>query len=88
MGGIQAMSRSTYAKLIPENTPDTASYFSFYDVLEKVAIVSGTFSFGLIEQLTGDIRNSILVLTIFFVVSLLLFRRVHIQHGMAAHAPA
>lgn len=85
MGGIQAMSRSTYAKLIPENTPDTTSYFSFYDVLEKVAIVSGTFSFGLIEQLTGNIRNSVLVLTVFFILSLLLFRRVRIHHGVGAH---
>lgn len=66
MGGIQSLSRSTYAKLIPENSPDTASYFSFYDISEKVAIVLGTFSYGFIEQLTGSMRNSLLAMTLFF----------------------
>jgi UMF1 family MFS transporter len=47
MGGIQSLSRSTYAKLLPENTPDTASYFSFYDVMDKVSTVVGTFTLGL-----------------------------------------
>lgn len=72
MGGIQALSRSTYSKLIPENTPDTASYFSFYDVLEKVAIILGTFIFGFAQVLTGDIKYSILALGVFFVVSILI----------------
>lgn len=70
MGGIQSLSRSTYSKLLPADTPDTTSYFSFYDVLEKSAIVLGTFAFGLAELITGDIRNSILVLGLFFVASL------------------
>ncbi|XZF14198.1 MFS transporter [Chitinophagaceae bacterium MMS25-I14] len=65
MGGIQSLSRSTYSKLMPE-THDTASFFSFYDVTEKVAIVIGMFSFGLIEQITGNMRNSILSLIGFF----------------------
>ncbi|MDX1667407.1 MAG: MFS transporter, partial [Saprospiraceae bacterium] len=56
MGGIQSLSRSTYSKLIPPKTKDTTSYFSFYDVLEKVAIVVGTFGFGFIDQLTGSMR--------------------------------
>ncbi len=68
MGGIQSQSRSTFSKLIPENTLDHASYFSFYDVTEKVAIVLGTFSYGLIEQLTGSMRNSSLMLGSFFIV--------------------
>ena len=72
MGGIQSQARSTYSKLIPEDTTDTASYFSFYDITEKFAIVIGMFSFGLIEQLTGSMRNSTLVLSIFFIVSLVL----------------
>ena len=67
MGGIQSMSRSTYGKLMPE-TKDTASFFSFYDVTEKFAIVIGLFSFGFIEGYTGNMRNSILVLIIFFVL--------------------
>ena len=65
MGGIQSLSRSTYAKLMPP-TKDTASFFSFYDVTEKLAIVIGMFSFGFIEQVTGSMRNSILALIGFF----------------------
>ncbi len=69
MGGIQSLSRSTYAKLMPE-TRDTASFFSFYDVSEKIAIVIGMFSFGFITELTGSQRNSVLALMIFFIVAL------------------
>lgn len=72
MGGIQSLSRSTYSKLIPENTPDTASFFSFYDVSEKIAIVIGLFSFGYIEEITGNMRNSALTLSAFFLIGLLL----------------
>lgn len=72
MGGIQSLSRSTYSKFLPENTPDTASYFSFYDVTEKLAIVVGLFSFGFIEELTGNMRNSAVSLTLFFLVGMLL----------------
>jgi UMF1 family MFS transporter len=70
MGGIQSMSRSTYAKLIPQ-TEDTTSYFSFYDVTEKVALFIGLFVFGSVEHFTGNIRNSILFLTVFFIFGLL-----------------
>jgi len=70
MGGIQSLSRSTYSKLMPE-TNDTASWFSFYDVTEKVAIVIGLFSFGFIEGLTGSMRNSIVALIAFFALGLL-----------------
>lgn len=70
MGGIQSMSRSSYSKFMPE-TKDTASFFSFYDVTEKLAIVIGLFSFGIIEGLTKSMRNSILVLILFFVLGLI-----------------
>lgn len=70
MGGIQSMSRSTYSKFMPE-TKDTASFFSFYDVTEKLAIVIGLFSFGVIEGLTKSMRNSILALILFFVLGLI-----------------
>ncbi|RZS98391.1 MFS transporter [Cecembia calidifontis] len=70
MGGIQSLSRATYSKLIPDNTSNNASFFSFYDVTEKIAIVLGTFSYGLIEQISGSMRNSALVLGIFFIVGL------------------
>ncbi|UYQ93300.1 MFS transporter [Chitinophaga horti] len=84
MGGIQSLSRSTYAKLIPE-TKDTASFFSYYDVTEKLAIVIGTFSFGFIEQMTSSMRNSVLVLIVFFSIGLLwLFSALHKQRKLAA----
>ncbi|WP_109300916.1 MFS transporter [Aquimarina sp. AU474] len=76
MGGIQALSRSTYSKFLPENAVDTASYFSFYDVSEKIGIVIGMFSYGIIAQITGSIRYSILFLILFFVVGLFLLFRV------------
>lgn len=79
MGGIQSLSRSTYSKFIPENTPDTASFFSFYDVTEKLAVVIGLFSFAYIEEQTGSMRNSVLALASFFVLGLiflLLLRKV------------
>ncbi|GGM86111.1 MFS transporter [Dyadobacter beijingensis] len=76
MGGIQSLSRSTYSKLIPENIADTASYFSFYDVTEKLAIVIGTFIYGTVEQVTGSMRNSILALLIIFVIGLVLLYRI------------
>lgn len=72
MGGVQALSRSTYSKFIPQETKDHASFFSFYDIVEKIAIVLGTFSYGLIEQFTGSMRNSILALGVFFVLGLTL----------------
>lgn len=72
MGGIQSLSRSTYAKLMPE-TKDTTSFFSFYDVTEKIAIVIGMFSYGYITELAGGSqRNSILALMTFFIAGLLL----------------
>lgn len=71
MGGIQSLSRSTYSKLMPE-TKDTASFFSFYDVTEKIAVVIGMFSFGYITELTGSQRNSVLALGAFFLVGLII----------------
>ena len=70
MGGIQALSRSTYSKLLPE-TEDNASYFSFYDVMEKMGMILGTITFGIISQMTG-MRNSVLALISFFVIGFLL----------------
>ncbi|WP_345270194.1 MFS transporter [Nibrella viscosa] len=79
MGGIQSLSRSTYSKLIPEETTDTASFFSFYDVTEKLAIVLGTASYGLIEQITGSMRNSVLALLVFFLLGFGLLARIPSQ---------
>jgi MFS transporter, UMF1 family len=72
MGGSQALSRSTYAKFLPE-TRDHASYFSFYDVSYYVGTVLGTFAYGLVFQVTGDLRNTVIIIGSFFVVALVLF---------------
>ncbi len=72
MGGVQSISRSTYSKYLPPNIPDTASFFSFYDVTEKFAIVVGLFTFGAVEALTGKMRNSALALDVFFAAGLIL----------------
>jgi UMF1 family MFS transporter len=83
MGGIQSLSRSTYSKYIPERTPDTASFFSFYDVTEKLAIVAGLATFAYVEELTGSMRNSTVALTSFFAVGLvflLLLRKAEVKH--------
>lgn len=77
MGGIQSLSRSTYSKLIPATTLDHASFFSFYDVTEKVSIVLGTFAYGLIAYYTGSMRYSILALISFFVSGLLFLLLIH-----------
>ena len=74
MGGIQALSRATFSKLIPEETEDHASYFSFFDVTFHISVVLGTFSYGLIEQMTGSMRNSSLALGLFFLIGLVILR--------------
>lgn len=75
MGGIQSLSRSTYSKLLPKTT-DTTSFFSFYDVSEKIGIVIGMALYGFIDQITGSMRNSIVFLAIFFIVGVVLLFRV------------
>lgn len=76
MGGIQALSRSTYSKFMPETT-DTTSFFSFYDVAEKIGIIIGTFLYGFIAQVTGSMRSAIIFLGLFFVAGVVLLLRVN-----------
>lgn len=76
MGGIQSLSRSTYSKMLPEDIEDTTAFFSFYDITEKLGIVVGLICFGLIEQITHNIRYSALSLSIFFILGFLLLLRV------------
>lgn len=76
MGGIQSLSRATYSKLMPEGTQDNASYFSFYDVTYNVSIVIGTFSYGLINQISGSMRNSALFLTVYFILGIIILMTV------------
>ena len=75
MGGVQSLARSTYSKFLPE-TEDTTSYFSFYDVAEKIGIVIGMVIFATIDQLTGSMRNAILFLVVFFIAGIVLLFRV------------
>ena len=82
MGGIQSLSRSTYAKLLPENTLNTASWFSFYDVVEKVSVIFGTLTFGILDQVTGSMRNSVLALAVFFVIAMIVLTSVTIERAV------
>jgi MFS transporter, UMF1 family len=84
MGGTQSLSRSTYAKFLPEATKDNASFFSFYDVMDKTSTVFGTFLFGLVEVLTGNMRTSILALSVCFLLSLIVLYFVRVRR-MEAH---
>lgn len=73
MGGVQSMARSTYSKMLPE-TKDHASYFSFFDVLEKIGIVLGTFLFGFIQGITGSMRDSVVSVVVFFILGFILLQ--------------
>ena len=75
MGGIQSLSRSTYSKLLPQ-TDDTVSFFSFYDVAEKIGIVIGMLVYGIIDQVTGSPRLGIASLALFFIIAVILLNRV------------
>ncbi len=86
MGGIQSLSRSTFAKFIPDNAEETSAYFAFYDITEKIALTLGTFIFGFILDQTGSMRNSILFLMVLFVIGFLLLiripsRNVYVDNG-------
>ena len=82
-GGIQSLSRSSYSKFLIDESVPLTSYYSFYDVLTKVAIVGGTFMFGLVNQMTGSMRNSILVLSFFFIVGAVILSTVKFDKSKA-----
>ncbi|MDX2249200.1 MAG: MFS transporter [Bacteroidia bacterium] len=81
MGGIQSISRSTWSKLIPAETNESASFFSFYDITEKIAIVLGTFSYGFIEQITGSMRNSMIAMSVFFIAGFFVLQTAGLKLG-------
>ncbi len=72
LGGIQSQSRSAYSKIVESQKNDLTSYFSFYDIVFKISIVVGTFAFGIVNEITGDLRKSVLSLAFFFVLGLVL----------------
>ncbi len=82
MGGIQSMSRSTYSKLIPVETKDTASYFSFYDITEKLAIVIGSLSYGFIDQVTGSMRYSMVFMSLFFISGFIALQMANLKKNL------
>ena len=79
LGGIQSTSRASYTKLI-EKEDEYNSYFSFYDLLFYLSIVFGTFAFAFVDNLTGNLRYSVLVLGLFFVIALIIFWKIEIVH--------
>ena len=85
MGGIQSLSRSTYSKFLPETT-DTTSFFSFYDVAEKIGIIIGTFLYGAVTQFTGSMRNATIFLGAFFLMGVFLLLRVTKKPRQEIHA--
>ena len=82
MGGIQSISRSTYSKLIPGETKDTASFFSFYDITEKLAIVIGSLSYGFIDQITGSMRYSMVFMSLFFITGFIMLQRANLKKNL------
>ena len=76
MGGVQSLSRSTFSKMLPENTNDTASYYSFYDVCDRLSTVFGTTMFGIVNLKTGSMRMSLLFLTVIFAIGFILLIRI------------
>ncbi|MDB5115026.1 MAG: Vacuole effluxer Atg22 like protein [Mucilaginibacter sp.] len=87
MGGVQSISRSTYSKYLPPNIPDTASFFSFYDVTEKSSIVVGLLCFAGVEAWTHEMRDAALALDCFFVVGLILMISLLFAEKKAKHVP-
>ena len=79
MGGTQALSRSTYSKLIPR-TENTCSYFSFYQMSMIISVVLGTFMSGIVDQLTGSIRNSIMIFAVVFILGALLLKGIKMKN--------
>ena len=79
MGGVQSLSRATYSKLIPKETSNTTSFFSFMDIVDKTSVIMGSLSFGLIGQLTGNLRYSALTMALFFVIGFMFLYFVKIE---------
>ena len=88
MGGTQSTSRAAYSRLLPPEVAGNASFFSFYSVLDKVAVIVGTFSFGLVNQLTGSMRNAIIFLALFFVAGFALLALTRWRGRLAVGDPS
>ena len=78
MGGVQSLSRATFSKLVPQNSSENTSFFSFYDVVDKISVVAGTLVFGIINNITGNMRLSALSLAVFFIMGLFLLKKANL----------
>jgi MFS transporter, UMF1 family len=85
-GGIQALSRSLFASLIPAG--ETAELFGFYNMVGKFAAVLGPFLVGTTAALAGDIRLSLLPVLLLFLLGAMLLWRVDVARGRRAAAAA
>jgi UMF1 family MFS transporter len=86
LGAVQSLSRSTFSKMVADKGKNS-TYFSFYDVIEKIATTIGMFSIGILEAITGDLRNAAIALTLFFAVGLIqIFRVIRIQKKSPSNA--
>jgi UMF1 family MFS transporter len=82
LGGSQALSRSLYGSMIPEES--SAEFFGFFTVFSKASAVAGTTVFALVSGFTGSGRPAILSVVGFFVVGLILLMRVNVKEGRAS----
>lgn len=87
MGGIQSLSRSTYSKMLNNKEDDVTSYFSFYDVLYKSSIVAGTLAYGIVDNLTGNLRYSVLTLALFFIIGLIILVKTNFTIAFSDNTP-
>jgi len=83
MGGTQAVSRSAYAKMVDDNSEELNSFFSLYEVVRNIAVVAGTMVFGLVDQITSNMRYSILSVAVFFMIGLLILSVTNIKGAKA-----
>ena len=79
MGGIQALSRSLFSRLIPPEK--STEFFGFYNVFGKFAAITGPFLMGLVGRLTGESRWGVLSLLILFILGGLVLSKVRLGEG-------
>lgn len=79
-GGAQALSRSLYGALVPENK--SAEFYGFYGISSKFAAITGPFVFALVGQITGSSRYGILAVASFFILGIILLYTVDVDKGI------
>jgi len=82
LGGVQALSRSLYGSMIPEE--GSAEFYGFYSVFSKFSAIFGPLVFAFVSNATGSGRPAILSLVVFFIVGLILLSRVDVEEARAS----